>query len=343
MMRTLFRAALLCLLMLAAVVAPRAATAATMAFGYLENTGRDANYDYLEKIFPNSFASSIRDIFVVDVMKPDQIEAKLKKRGLTLKKQFKQRELPKYTKAMGADFFIYGSFRILPGNAIAIKLNLYQKKRNKLFTFINEGKMETEIFRLVDRVTRIMVQMLAKSNSYRNKPVAPRSKIAVLTNLDDEQLNRLYFMLFQKGYTVSAVQANGGLRPLDKKLLSIFKNVTSRDNSFDIATSPKGPVLLTGTWAGERHAKRIKELSRFMNEYDDDYIATKFKILDRLSARGVDYLMVICFERNGAWIRCIDLKKKDIIWIQANIRGSTEKICRTITENMGTMPAVEKQ
>ena len=30
-----------------------------IAFGYLTNTSKDANYDYLETMFPNSFANSL--------------------------------------------------------------------------------------------------------------------------------------------------------------------------------------------------------------------------------------------------------------------------------------------
>ena len=55
-------------------IAARAEAAPTMAFGYLVNKSRDANYDYLETIFPNSFANSLRNIFYVTIIKPAQIE-----------------------------------------------------------------------------------------------------------------------------------------------------------------------------------------------------------------------------------------------------------------------------
>ena len=56
-----------CLLAAAAEAAP------VMAFGYLANKSKDGNYDYLETIFPNSFAGSIQNIFWVDVIKPIRV------------------------------------------------------------------------------------------------------------------------------------------------------------------------------------------------------------------------------------------------------------------------------
>ena len=58
----------------------------TIAFGYLSNKSDNKKYNYLETIFPNSFASSIKAIFKVQTKTPDQIDRELGKHNLSLKK-----------------------------------------------------------------------------------------------------------------------------------------------------------------------------------------------------------------------------------------------------------------
>ena len=55
-----------------------AAGAPVIAFGYLHNKSGNENYDYLEVIFPNSFASTIQPFLAAEVRKPLQVEEILK-------------------------------------------------------------------------------------------------------------------------------------------------------------------------------------------------------------------------------------------------------------------------
>ena len=59
----------------------------TIAFGYMYNIRNERELNYLEFIFPNSFANSVKAIFDVNIKKPLEIENELvKKRKITSKR-----------------------------------------------------------------------------------------------------------------------------------------------------------------------------------------------------------------------------------------------------------------
>jgi len=121
------------------MLATGAEAAPTVAFGYLTNKSRDANYDYLETIFPNSFANSLRNVFYINIVKPAQIGKELEKQGLSLAKEYRPDQLLDLSERIGADYFIYGSFVVLPNDRISISLKLYGRGLNRIFSFSNEG------------------------------------------------------------------------------------------------------------------------------------------------------------------------------------------------------------
>src|SRR5271157_3610837 len=142
-----FTTALLVLCLFAII---HADAAPRLAFGYLSNRSGDSNYDYLETIFPNSFAGTVQNMFSAKVMKPVQINKKMAKYHLTLEKEYEPYELAALTEKLSADYFIYGSFTLLPRVMIKVNIKLYRRGTNRLFAFSNTGKMEAEIFKLVD-------------------------------------------------------------------------------------------------------------------------------------------------------------------------------------------------
>ena len=180
------------LLLVIGVLAARAEAAPSMAFGYLVNKSSDANYDYLETLFPNSFANALRNIFYVSIIKPAQIDKELGKDGLSLQKRYKPHELMELTERISADYFIYGEFDILPNDRIRIELNLYGRGLNRIFTFSNVGAMEKEIFRLVDRITLIMMDFMGKNNFYLSRIIA--MPIPPPIHIETTELDR--FLLF---------------------------------------------------------------------------------------------------------------------------------------------------
>lgn len=336
----LFACALLVLSALPAVAAP------SMAFGYLYNSKGDPNNNYLETIFPNAFANSIKNIFEVNVIKPAQIEKLLQRHNQRLEKQYRPQDLPGVTADIGADYFIFGSFVPLPNDQIAITLNLYSRGLNKVFTFTNTGAMETEIFKLVDRITQIMIHFLGSDNYYRGRVVPPGARIGIISNVTGAKLNYLYASLMAKKYTVAAIQGNLLKNPLTGDSIAPFKNITARENSYDLVTDARSFRVLYGTWSGERYKRYTTYMLRMFRIYEVEYLNNKYAALDRLAkSSNIDYLLIVGFEGingNRAWVRCIDIRGRNLVWLQKNIAGSFNDICRAVTDGISAPIELKK-
>ncbi|MCP4130672.1 MAG: hypothetical protein GY754_06790 [bacterium] len=322
------RIILLFLMLLGGPFLVSAQAAPTMGFGYLSNKSVDYNFDYLETIFPNSFANSIQNIFEVRVVKPTTINERLKKYKEELKKEYELHELPGIAKKLDLDFFIFGNFTPLANDNIKIVLYLYAKESNRIFSFTNIGKMETEIFKLVDRITMILVNFMKKEQLYLSKVIPGGSRLAILTNLNNAEMNALYYGFLTKGYRVSSFQANLNKNIVSEKGIDVFKHVYTRNNSYDIITDKKRVKFLRGTWSGGDYDEHVSYLMNVYQVYDQKYPETKERILGKLSSSykgSIDYLLIIGFNgsRSSAWVRAIDLKRKDLVWMQANISGSS--------------------
>ncbi len=324
----------------------RAAASPTMAFGYLANDSNDPDYEYLETIFPNSFANSIKNIFDVTVVKPAQINQRLEKYKTELSRSYRTYEVPEIMEKINTDFFIYGKFVPQPGNNILIVLNLYQRGSNMIFTFSNTGRMESEIFRLVDRITQILISLLDADELYKTEPVAARSRLAVITNLEGAELNALYAELAKGGFSISSVQGNTLYNHVDENMIEKFKYVYSENNSYDIITDRRKVQFLHGPWSGERYQAKVEEYKKIYMRYDMNYPETKKEILDTMSKTfngSIDYLLIAGFAKNrgSAWVRCISMKNQNLMWMQSNISGwNVSSIGELITKSMSAVMKV---
>lgn len=333
------RTAAAALVIVIGALAARAEAAPTMAFGYLVNRSKDANYDYLETLFPNSFANALRNIFYVSIVKPAQIDRELARDGLSLRKQYRPHELMDLAERIPADYFIYGDFELLPNDRIRITLSLYGKGLNRIFTFSNVGTMEKEIFRLVDRITLVMVDFLGKNNFFMSGIIPLGSKLGILTNLEGADLNYLYCAFLNAGYGVASMQANCLDNSLTGGMIESFKCVEAAKTSYRRISNPEAVRFLHGTWTGERYYEEITYTREAFRIYDAGYLATRGAVLNELVARhGIDMIMVIGFNpsRTSAWVRCLDIKNNDLIWMQSNIRGGLPGICSAIISRMST-------
>ncbi len=328
------------IVILTCIYLPSASAIPSMAFGYLHNKSGDQNFEYLETIFPNSFANSIKNTFNVRVVKPFQVNKRLEKYKIKLQTSYSTYELPDVADKINASFFIYGNFTPLPNDRIRIVLYLYQKGSNRIFSFSNIGKMETEIFKLVDRITMVLINFLARNNLYRSVIIPPKTRLAILTNVEGLDLNILYHSFLKKGYGVASVQDNTLYNYMDKKMIKSFQYMTSSYSSYDIITDKRKIIFPYGTWAGDRHVKLVNHLKKMYKYYDLDYLNTKKSKLRELRTRyknSFDTLLIIGFskDRKKAWVRCYDLKEDDVIWMQKNITGANlKKVCEKMIAEM---------
>jgi hypothetical protein len=316
-----------------------------VAFGYLNNISNNVNYSYLETIFPNSFASSIKSIFDVEVKKPLQIAERLKKYDKTLKRHYEFPELPEVIDKINADIFIFGNFEPLPYNQIKIELYLYIKTSNEIFSFTNVGKMETEIFKLVDRISLIVINFLDVETLYKNRRIPPGSRLAILTNIDGEDLNKLYVSFMEKGYSIVCIQNDELYNPIiGQEDFDKFKYIRTKNCSYDIITDWRKLKFYHGTWTGKEYEKAVDYVRNYYIKFDLNYSDIKNNLLENLKISldyQIDYFLIIGFSNNkkSSWLRAIDVREKELIWMQSNIKSPligdpVSNIGKRIADNM---------
>ena len=329
------RIAVLLSLLVAVLVPIRAGAAPTVAFGYLINKSGDVNYEYMETIFPNSFASSLNNIFRASMISPGQADAILKKQKSRLEKQYQPYELLDLNEKLGSDYFIYGSFLVMPGDRIKIILNLYCHDLNTIFSFTSVGRMEAEIFKLVDRVASIMFDFLEKDKFYMTRGVPKGSKIGIFTNLQGRNLNYLYCSFLKSGYRVASIQANYLYNNLTSGIIENFQTVSEAENSYEAISDPRAIQFLPG----DRHNKETAAIRDMYLKFDLKYADTKSNAMGKLVAyHAIDKILIIGFNaiKTKAWVRCLDLRTRDLILMESNITGSIPAICDKIIGRMST-------
>ncbi|MCU0844931.1 MAG: hypothetical protein MUC76_08400 [Spirochaetes bacterium] len=334
-------------LVLASLLGSPGTARADAAFGYLHNRSGNGNYDYLETIFPNSFASSISSLHDIVVLKPGIVDERLKKRGLALKKSYTPRELPKIADGAGADFFISGDFLPLPGNRIEIRLHICERKTREVFSFVNTGKMETEIFRLVERISAVVATYLRQDGLYKTRAIPAGTRVALISNLSGKELNRLYLPFLEKGFPVLCAQNNDIGEIDDGSRFSNLRYISTRTGSFAAPDDAPEAHFFHGPWNNAGFNRQVDETGRFFRLYDSGYVETKDKTLERFSKGfrdSVDVLLIVGFseDRRTSWLRAIDMKDRNLMWMRSNIAPDSRfddpvaAIGQKIADSMGT-------
>jgi len=335
------RAVIAAFLALTVLVTLRADAVPTMAFGYLSNSSDDKNFDYLESLFTNSFANSLNKLFNVNVIRPGEVDTLLKKHDSSLQKKYQPFEVQDLLEKINADYFINGKFAPLPDNRIKITMSVFARGHNSIFTFTNTGRLETELFKLVDRIALVMTDFFGDENLYRTEVIQPGKKLAILTNIDGPDLNELYHAFLSKGYKLASMQGNYVKNYMDEAEIGHFKYIAAAENQYDIFSDTRTFVFKYGTWASDPYVEKVTYMRNMLKIYDFGYNSVRNELLGKLSARfgGIDNLLVIGFDSGvgSAWVRCINVREKDLVWMQSNITGkSSGDIANKIIERMST-------
>ncbi len=297
-----------------------------VAFGFLANETAGGAYSFIETIFPNAFARAIADRYDVEVMPISDTDSVLKKNKDSLKKSYAYYELPELVDKLKAQLFINGSYEVRDGKTFRISVNVFTKGSNEVFTFTNIGKMESDVRRLVERVGVIIMDFFEKDH-YKLRDIPPSSRIGILTNLDNIELNCLYAAFLDKNYQVIAIQGNHLKSYLGNESIEKFKYLRTGRSSFASITDWRKITIHTGSWANMKHRRGIELVKKMYRIYDLGYAEMKDSALSRFRAAfsdKLDYLMIIGFNdrRTSAWMRCIDLREKDLVWIQDDYRSN---------------------
>jgi hypothetical protein len=312
--------------------------ATTAAVNYFENKSKSSEYEFLATVLPNSLASTLEAEFDIDTVKPAELDEKIKKAEQEpLKRSYTDIELPKIMPQIGkADFFIYGSFQPLDDSTLEVVVNIYDRKTMELFSFSTTGRFSivgtsgTEIFTLIDKLSETFKSFISSDQLFYDAEIQPGAKLAFITNLDAESMNRFYGPFLEDGYGIISVQSNELENHMqDDIMFWKLKYLAAKKNSFDRARSLEpmifkySPALGKGTYLYQQATKNL--IKKYFYSYPAQQ-ETTLKNLNNAYKNHIDYLFIVMFDssHNEAWLRCFDLKRFDakLIWLQTGIRGN---------------------
>lgn len=296
----------------------------TVSFGYIRNSTDRTEHNYLETILSNTFANTLADKYEVSTIKPAALEEVLQKSEKKLKRYHESDTLKDIISVINTEYFIYGSFTPLENNRIETTINVYHRNSGTIFSFTSLGRMQAEIFRLADRIVEILAGHLSDDFLFKPVPISPNSNLGIISNISGIELNTLYITIGMSGHTVKAVQGNTLYSEADEKEIIKFDYIRTERAYYDLTTDRNKLKYLYETWTEDRFDRSITTIRNIYRKYDLEYLKTKNLIMERFSGiYNIDYLFIINFNENrtSASLRCLDLKNKELIWIQKNIRG----------------------
>ncbi len=318
------------------------ASAASAAFGFFINKSGNESLDYLEKILPNSFASALKNKHKFNIIKPAQIPALTFAEDSSFKTEFTEGDLVNITSAIAADYFIFGTFKSLENNRIILIVNVYKKGTTSVFQFEDTGYLETEVFKLIDKIALQINSIATDSIIFKNEKITAKSKLAVLTNIEGTELNTLYYEFLTSGYRLSPTQGNELHGIIDDKQINKFYHLSGANASYHQIHNKKDIELMYGTWSGTEYYNKIKEEKEVFDMYSFDDTTKKKEILKKIQAFStddIDYIIIIGFNetKTNAWIRCLNLKNNKLIITETGIQGSSiTDITKNIIKSIST-------
>jgi len=319
------------------------ANAKSAAFGFFINESENESFDYLEKILPNSFAGTLKTRYNFDIIKPGRITTLTSQEDTGFKKEIiREEDLTQITEDIDADYFIYGSFKPLDDNKIKLTIKIFKKGTESVFQFEDTGYLETEIFKLIDKIAVQIKNIANDSMIYKKDTIPSKSKLAIFTNIEGDDLNSLYYEFLTSGYKLSSIQGNELHSLMDYEQITKFYHFSGSNASFHLIHNRKDVKLMHGTWSGTGYYNKIMEEKKIYEEYSFNYMDTKNKILKKLKSLNtneIDYIIIIGFneEKDNVWIRCLNLKDNKLLITEAGITGSSiNEIAGKIIKSMTT-------
>jgi hypothetical protein len=320
------------------------------AVSYFENKSKNSEYDYLSHILPNSLSDSIKTIVDVPVLKPIEIDELLVKSGKAgLRDKYDDFELNDIAKDIkDIDYFIYGYYNPRNDETIDVVIYIYNIYTKEIFSFSTTGRLETELFNLIDAITISFSTLITADKYYKNKDIPEKSNLAFITNLEGDNLNYFYEPFLEKGYSIFSVQSNELYSNLNEDNLqdNLLYN-TLKTTSFEKARTNKlihfKYSLYDGLISNSENIEIKKYVTKYYYNYSKNHIESLKKIASIYKSK-LDFIFIVIFDKSlkTAWLQCYDMRNFDVnmIWLQTGITGNGKKktaiscIADDITERM---------
>jgi len=342
---------LIALAILLCVPALRLDAAERLAFGYFINTTGNDEYDYLEEVLPKSIASAMRNRYSFRTMSPHKIPAIVERYTNAMNKSEKivtDGDLALLSESLPADIFIYGTFTPDENtNRVKVKISVHKIGSDTVFTFEDNGELEMGIFKLVDRIALQLKNYIDKHTAYKLGVISKKSKVAILSNIEGDELNRCYYAFMNNGYRISPLHGNDIYSRLDDDSIKKMMKIEAANASLDYITDRKQVQLLHGTWSGARYHKELLAARDTYNRFAFDFKKEMERVLSKISNQDkeLEYIIIIGFndDHDTAWYRCIDIKNNRLMSFRYGIEGDTvdEVTQKIITDMTSPLTVIE--
>ncbi len=312
------------------------------AFGYFYNANEEKNLNYLEIVLPNAISNKLKKKFSFRTLNPARLSKVLKRNSLLLKKKYNDIELPKLSSNMNTKYFIFGDFFLMENGKIKVKIHIYNSKTLNLFTFTAYGELQTEIFKLVDRIALRLSKIMSPQKLYLAESMKRNTTVGVITNLSGSDLNEIYFSFLKEQFYVKTFQANDLKNNISDLYIQNFYQVYSPSASLVKVARNRDIKTFYTIWTDKETMDKVLELKKLYEKYASRFKEKQRKLFTSITSNpyyNTDYLLIIGFndEHSSAWARCIRLQDKSLIYTQSNIRAKsigeiTQKIINTLLD-----------
>ncbi len=304
----------------------QASTSASV--GYFNNKSNDTRLNYLEVVLPNSLNTALKQKFRIKSRSPRILAENLKKDDLLLKKQYSEIELPKLSESLDTDYFIYGDFEVAGKNMIKLEVNIYEVNSFRIFTFTDYGHLETEIFKFIDRVAAQINGIISDEKKYSGEVIKNNSAIGIITNLSGKDLNELYYGFMKQNYSVKNFQGNTLNNIISECTINNFYYMSSDYASYRLIARKEDVKMFYNVWTEKKQMDELLNLKRIYDKYAFNFTKTQNAFIDKINSipnTKIDYLIIIGFDddHETAWIRCINMSNKRLIYTQSEIESDT--------------------
>ncbi|HPS59478.1 MAG TPA: hypothetical protein PK514_15355 [Spirochaetota bacterium] len=336
------------LILILCIPALRLDAADKLAFGYFINTTGDEEYDYLEEVFPKSIASAMRNRYKVRTMSPNKLQFLVDKNTNALNKAERmiyEDDLAVLSESIPADILIYGTFTPDDNNRVKVRISVYKIGSDTVFTFEDTGELEMGIFRLVDKIATQLKNYIDKHTAYKLDVIKKKSKVAILSNIEGDELNRCYYAFMTSGYRVSPIHGNDLYSYLDDDSIERFMKIEAANASLDYVTAKSQVELLHGTWSGVKYYRDIISARATYNRFAFNFKKSMDEVLASISRQDseLDYIIIIGFndDHDTAWYRCVDIRNNRLMSFQYGIEGdSVDEVTKKIITDLTSPLAV---
>lgn len=296
----------------------------TISFGYFENKSKQKEFDYLEEIFPNSFASAFIGTDF-KIQKPRKVKTILEDENIKLPKKYKEDDLILISDETDSDYLIYGHYVPLKNYYIKLVISIYSADTHELFTFETTGKLETELFDFVDSLIVTLRNVLQTQIFYKETSIPDNSKFAIITNLNQAEQNYIYSTLLSNNYRITTTGSTDLINVTYDDSLNKFYEIVSSNSSFNSPIDnyiEKNTIFYYGSWENQKDFESKKDMVDNIKFYYNDFSKNQSELFKkyRKITGNTDYLLILNFnkKRTEVSIRCIDLKSNKLIWFEKN-------------------------